>query len=125
MLAQQLKGFPNKLALEGHTDANPYSWERELWELGTLYRSFQRDTLTEQNGLPPDQISEVRGYADRRLRNPKDPLDPSNRRISLIVQYLPQENEEEGAPPQHGKEPEKASEKPSAGHPRTVEPVHK
>ena len=79
----------------------------------------------EQNGLPPDQISEVRGYADRRLRNPKDPLDPSNRRISLIVQYLPQENEEEGAPPQNGKEPENASEKPSAAHPSTEAPVHK
>jgi chemotaxis protein MotB len=46
----------------------------------------------EENGLTGDQISEVRGYADRRLRNVKDPLDPSNRRISLIVQYLPQEN---------------------------------
>jgi chemotaxis protein MotB len=37
-------------------------------------------------GLRPDQISQVRGFADQRLRKP-DPLDPSNRRISLIVQY--------------------------------------
>jgi chemotaxis protein MotB len=33
-------------------------------------------------------VTQVRGFADQRLRNPKDPLDPSNRRISLIVRYL-------------------------------------
>jgi hypothetical protein len=33
----------------------------------------------------------VRGFADQRLRNPKDPLDASNRRISIIVQYLTSE----------------------------------
>ena len=52
----------------------------------------------EQNGLTAAQISEVRGYSDRRLRNVKDALDPSNRRISLIVQYLPQENPQAPAP---------------------------
>jgi len=29
----------------------------------------------------------VRGYADQKLRKPNAPEDPSNRRISLIVQY--------------------------------------
>jgi len=38
--------------------------------------------------LRQDQVSEVRGYADQKLRVPQNPLDPSNRRISLIVQYL-------------------------------------
>jgi hypothetical protein len=30
----------------------------------------------------------VRGYADRQLRHPEDPEAASNRRISVIVQYL-------------------------------------
>jgi hypothetical protein len=30
----------------------------------------------------------VRGFADQLLRKPGDPFDPSNRRISLIVEYL-------------------------------------
>jgi hypothetical protein len=30
----------------------------------------------------------VRGFADQKLRKPDAPQDPSNRRISLIVQYL-------------------------------------
>ena len=30
----------------------------------------------------------MRGFADQRLRDLKDPLDPANRRISIIVQYI-------------------------------------
>ena len=40
------------------------------------------------NGIREDQVTQVRGFADQRLRKPDAPLDPSNRRISLIVQYL-------------------------------------
>lgn len=38
-------------------------------------------------GIRRDQISQVRGFADQRLRLPQKPTDPSNRRISMIVQY--------------------------------------
>jgi chemotaxis protein MotB len=44
----------------------------------------------EHAGLRTGQISQVRGFADRQLRVPTDPLDPSNRRISVIVHYLSQ-----------------------------------
>jgi hypothetical protein len=33
-------------------------------------------------------VTRVVGYADQRLHKPDAPLDPSNRRISLIVHYL-------------------------------------
>ena len=43
----------------------------------------------EENGLRPDQVKQVRGFADQQLRNPKDdPEHASNRRVSVIVQYL-------------------------------------
>ena len=42
----------------------------------------------QQNGIGAGQVTQVRGFADQRLRKPDTPLDPSNRRISLIVQYL-------------------------------------
>jgi chemotaxis protein MotB len=42
----------------------------------------------QSSGIRGDQITQIRGYADQRLRNPKDPTDASNRRISVIVQYL-------------------------------------
>ena len=125
MLAQEVKGLPNKIALEGHTDANPYSGGAYgNWEL-SADRSNAARRLMEQSGLSPDQISEVRGYADRRLRNPKDPLDPSNRRISLIVQYLPQENAGQDAAVKDTGKSEKSAEKPAAGHAKPEESSHK
>ncbi len=39
-------------------------------------------------GLGADQVSQVRGYADQKLRKPEAPLDASNRRISVIVHYV-------------------------------------
>jgi chemotaxis protein MotB len=41
-----------------------------------------------QHGIRPDQVTQVRGFTDQRLRKKDAPLDPSNRQISLIVQYL-------------------------------------
>jgi chemotaxis protein MotB len=47
-------------------------------------------------GVKPDQVAQVRGFADQLLRKPQDPFDPSNRRISLIVQYLDNQDAQEG-----------------------------
>jgi chemotaxis protein MotB len=89
MLAQQLKGVPNSISIEGHTDSQPYANDADYgnWELSTDRANAAR-RLMQDKGLRQDQVSQVRGYADQRLRLPKNPLDPSNRRISLIVQYL-------------------------------------
>lgn len=54
----------------------------------------------QQNGIRSDQITQVRGFADQRLRKPETPLNPSNRRISLIVQYM----EKKPAPAEAGEE---------------------
>jgi chemotaxis protein MotB len=43
--------------------------------------------MMQAEGIRPGQVSQVRGFADQRLRVPQLPEDPSNRRISLIVQY--------------------------------------
>jgi chemotaxis protein MotB len=54
----------------------------------------------QENGVRADQVSQVRGYADRRLRIQNDPEAASNRRISMIVQYqtkLPGEKPDEPA----------------------------
>jgi len=56
------------------------------WELSTDRANAAR-RFVEAKGLAADQVTQVRGFADRRLRKPTDPLDPSNRRVSLIVQY--------------------------------------
>jgi chemotaxis protein MotB len=88
LLARELGQLPNKLSIEGHTDSKPYAGRNDYgnWEL-SADRSNSARRLMQQNGIRPDQVSQIRGYADQLLRNPKDSLDPSNRRISLIVHY--------------------------------------
>ena len=88
MLAGQLKPLPNKLLLEGHTDAQAYSAQNGYtnWEL-SADRANSARRLLQTDGVGKNQISQVRGYADQLLRVKNDPLDPSNRRVSLIVQW--------------------------------------
>jgi chemotaxis protein MotB len=54
--------------------------------------------LMQEQGVHTGQVSQVRGFADQRLRIPDHPEDPSNRRISLIVQYLVKNNGEQQLP---------------------------
>jgi chemotaxis protein MotB len=88
MLSGQLKVLPNRLLIEGHTDAQPYSSDTGYtnWELSSDRANSAR-RLLQQGGIGANQISQVRGYADQMLRIPSNPLDPSNRRVSLIVQW--------------------------------------
>ena len=89
LLAEQLGKLPNQISIEGHTDSKPYAGNAEYsnWELSTDRANAAR-RLMQEEGLRENQVSQVRGYADQMLRNHEDPLDASNRRISVIVQYL-------------------------------------
>ena len=89
LLASQLKLLPNLLLIEGHTDAKPYSSETDYtnWELSADRANTAR-RVVQESGVHADQIAQVRGFADRHLRDPKDALNPANRRVSVIVQYI-------------------------------------
>ena len=90
LLAGQLGGLPNELAIEGHTDsrvfrgASPGGYGN--WEL-----SFDRANMARRimlsHGLHPEQVAEIRGYADRRLLAPDAPNDSRNRRVSVVLKY--------------------------------------
>jgi chemotaxis protein MotB len=88
-LAQELGRLPNHLLIEGHTDAKPFAADGSYsnWELSADRANAAR-RLMEAHGITPAQVAQVRGYADRQLRHPEDAEHASNRRISLIVQYL-------------------------------------
>jgi chemotaxis protein MotB len=89
-LAFELGKLPNSLMIEGHTDSKPYSGDASYsnWEL-SADRANSARKIMQANGLRTDQVGQVRGFADRQLRHPDDPENASNRRISVIVQYLP------------------------------------
>src|ERR1700685_1486715 len=115
LLAQQLGKLPNHLSIEGHTESKPYAKGANYgnWELSSDRANAAR-RLMQANGVSAAQVKEVRGFADQRLRKPADPLDPSNRRISVIVQYMPKGPEDEEAKSAEGeaKPEEKPNEKP-------------
>jgi chemotaxis protein MotB len=95
-LAPELGKLPNKVSIEGHTDSRPYAGNGNYtnWELSADRANAAR-RLMQASGVRADQVSQVRGYADQRLRKPDSPEDASNRRISLIVQYLSKEDPED------------------------------
>ncbi len=95
VLAGELKTLPNKLLIEGHTDAAQYSTNANYsnWELSADRANAAR-RLLQQDGVGPDQVTQVRGFADELLRVKSNPYDPSNRRITILVKNL-----ESGAAP--------------------------
>ena len=89
VLSPEVGKLPNPISIEGHTDSKPYSSSKIYgnWELSADRANAAR-RLMESNGLRPEQEVQVRGYADRKLRKPLLPLDSSNRRITVIIQYM-------------------------------------
>jgi chemotaxis protein MotB len=86
-LAKQLGPMKNPLLMEGHTDSLPYGNSGYTnWELSADRANAAR-RIMQASGLQATQIAQVRGFADQHLRLVKKPADPSNRRISIIVQY--------------------------------------
>ncbi len=87
-IVQLLNSVPSKVTIQGHTDANPYHNPEELeytnWELSTQRANAARRALIKA-GLDENKIMTVSGFSSTVLLNKKDPLDPENRRISIIV----------------------------------------
>jgi chemotaxis protein MotB len=89
-LAAEVGKLPNKVSIEGHTDSKPYTGGLtgySNWEL-SVDRGNAARKIMQSSGIRPEQVSQVRGFADQQPRVKDDPGDPSNRRISLIVQYI-------------------------------------
>jgi chemotaxis protein MotB len=87
IIGEVLAEVPNRLTLEGHTDAQPFgSGERGYsnWELSSDRANASRRELLE-GGLPETRVLRVQGLASSRPLPDTEPLSPTNRRISIIV----------------------------------------
>jgi chemotaxis protein MotB len=121
-LALELGKLPNKISIEGHTDSKPYAASGNYgnWELSADRANAAR-RLMQANGLGASQVAQVRGFADQQLRKLDKPLDPSNRRISVIVQYIVKDkhDEQDAKPSAAGdeKKPEENSSTPPLENP--------
>ncbi|HSK08019.1 MAG TPA: flagellar motor protein MotB [Vicinamibacterales bacterium] len=85
-IGRELAKLTNGVMVEGHTDARQYASRQGYtnWELSADRANAVRRVM-ERSGLREQQLREVRGYADKQLRNADDPLDVRNRRVSILV----------------------------------------
>jgi len=86
-IGRALNDVPNRLSLSGHTDASRYAGGEggfSNWELSANRANASRRELI-AGGMDPGKVVRVVGLADTMPFVPDDPLDASNRRISIIV----------------------------------------
>lgn len=89
IVGSKLSKIPNKIAIEGHTDARPLNKGGNYtnYELSSDRANSARRALV-SGGVKEGQIDEIIGFADKRLRDKKNPFGVVNRRVSIIIKYL-------------------------------------
>ncbi|MCF6751373.1 flagellar motor protein MotB [Pseudomonas stutzeri] len=85
-MGDTIRAVPNKISISGHTDAKPYAGNGDFgnWELSANRANAARRTLI-AGRYPEEQIARVVGYASSALFDRKNPLNPINRRIDILV----------------------------------------
>jgi chemotaxis protein MotB len=85
-IAAEITKLNNDVIVEGHTDSRQYANGQRFgnWELSSDRANAARRVLLEK-GLRPNQLRGVRGFSDTDLRVTTNPLDPRNRRVSIVV----------------------------------------
>lgn len=85
-MADTIKAVPNKISISGHTDAKPYAGQGDFgnWELSANRANAARRALV-AGSYPDPQVARVVGFASSQLFDHKDPFNPINRRIDIVV----------------------------------------
>ena len=77
------------VAIRGHTDGRPFKdGTYDNWRLSAA-RAQSAYYMLVRGGLKEDRVSQITGFADRRLQIPADPYAPGNRRIEILLQSAP------------------------------------
>jgi chemotaxis protein MotB len=86
-IGQVINQVPNRLSLSGHTDATPYGGTSQFysnWELSADRANASRRALT-SGGMSEEKVARVVGLSSAVLFDKTNPVNPINRRISIIV----------------------------------------
>ncbi|WP_313632672.1 flagellar motor protein MotB [Massilia timonae] len=86
IIGMVLNEVPNKIGISGHTDSTPYYSDAGYsnWELSADRANASRREMV-LGGLQDDKVLRVVGLASAAHLDAKDPFNPVNRRISIIV----------------------------------------
>jgi len=119
-IGKVLNGVPNRVSLAGHTDAAQFSAGDKgfsNWELSANRANASRRELI-LGGMDETKVLRVVGQSSTLLFDKNDPLNPVNRRISIVVLNKQTETailQDEGMEVQSG-----AGEAPAAGRPEAA-----
>jgi chemotaxis protein MotB len=86
-LAKTLNGVEQRIGLAGHTDAAGYAFGDKSysnWELSADRANATRRELV-VGGLEDNKVMRVVGLGSAVLAKPDAPLDPANRRVTIVV----------------------------------------
>ncbi|WP_157016388.1 MotB family protein [Mesorhizobium xinjiangense] len=85
-IAAILDGRSGAIKIQGHTDARPFrSGDYDNWRLSTA-RAHSAYYMLVRAGLDEQRIVVVAGFADRKLKEPDDPMAAANRRIEILLE---------------------------------------
>jgi chemotaxis protein MotB len=84
-IAKVINEIPSPVSITGYTDGRPLDRAGySNWELSTERANAARRALT-AGGMQEGKVARVVGLAASQLFNQTDPLDPTNRRVSITV----------------------------------------
>jgi len=84
-IAKVINEIPSPVSITGYTDGRPLDRAGySNWELSTERANAARRALA-AGGMQEGKVSRVVGLAESQLFNSVDPLDPTNRRVSITV----------------------------------------
>jgi chemotaxis protein MotB len=85
-IGKLLSARAGAIAIRGHTDGRPFKkGVYDNWRLSSD-RAQSAYYMLVRGGLAESRVSQISGFADKRLQLPKDPLAPANRRIEILLQ---------------------------------------
>jgi chemotaxis protein MotB len=85
-ISKVLSGQKGTITINGHTDGRPFKSEAyDNWRLSTA-RAQSAYYMLARAGLDESRVTEIAGFADRKLKIANDPFSAANRRIEILLE---------------------------------------
>ena len=87
-IAPILAANSKRIVVRGHTDSRVYRTDKSNnWRL-SVSRAEAAYAMLVRSGIDETRFNRIEGYADRKLKDPKDPEAAVNRRIEILLQQV-------------------------------------